>query len=201
MTLKNFEVEYRLPYEHVVVVGVRSTSPDEAQSIVSRAFDDGSIWDNTANMPLLRDDYEEVDNGGVLEFKATETHSFKVDGSVKVVSHLQLAETAIALLRKLEQGTLSDSDRHAIRGLLAAADTWDKTDAGTILASSEMLPDINAGIDEVFTGFVKADGFGRVQVDFKCPKGASSEEQNLAFLDALEQIAEVGYFALGEQPA
>lgn len=130
MSLKKFEVEYRLPYQHVVIVGVNAASSDEAVTIASRAFDDGSIWDNTANMPLLRDDYEEVDEGGVLEFKATGTDVFDVDHSVRVVSQHQLAESAIALLRKLEGGAVSDSDRHAIRELLATADNWDKTVVG-----------------------------------------------------------------------
>lgn len=72
--------------------------------------------------------------------------------------------------------------------------------ADAILSSTEMLPTSNVGIVEVFTGFVKVAGAGRLQVDFECRKGATSEEQNLAFLDALEKVVEVGYVALGEQP-
>lgn len=72
--------------------------------------------------------------------------------------------------------------------------------ADALLSSTEMLPTSSAGIVEVFTGFVKVAGAGRVQVDFECRKGATSEEQDLAFLDAMGKIVEVGYVALGDQP-
>lgn len=73
--------------------------------------------------------------------------------------------------------------------------------ADAIHSSAAMLPAINAGIAEVFTGYVKLPGAGRIQVDFECRKGASSEEMDLAFLNALEEVVELGYVPLGEQPA
>lgn len=59
---KWFVVEYSLDYQHRVQVGVQAKSPEEAETQAQRAFDSGSIWDDTAEMPLLFDDYEETED-------------------------------------------------------------------------------------------------------------------------------------------
>ena len=66
-------VEYTIPYEHRVMVGIKAKSSDAALGLAKERFADGSIWDDTATMPLLFDDYEETDAPGVpVEFKVVE---------------------------------------------------------------------------------------------------------------------------------
>ena len=69
--MKKFEVSYTLPYRHDVTVGVSANSAEEAIRIADAAATDGSLWDDSEEMPLLCDDFEEVDDG-VLEFEAIE---------------------------------------------------------------------------------------------------------------------------------
>ncbi|OAI24207.1 hypothetical protein A1356_16105 [Methylomonas koyamae] len=56
-----YAVTYTLDYTHRVVVGIVAESADGAQAVAEAAFDDGTIWDDTPEMPLLFDDFEEVD--------------------------------------------------------------------------------------------------------------------------------------------
>lgn len=65
-------VEYVLDYQHRVQVGVPSASDEEAVDKAQAAFDAGTIWDDTQEMPLLFDDYDEVD-GTPLCFKVVAT--------------------------------------------------------------------------------------------------------------------------------
>ena len=70
VAMKKFLVEYELPYVHLVRVGIQAKNEESAISIADQAFTDCTIWDNTPEMPLLYDDYEETgDSGAVLEFK------------------------------------------------------------------------------------------------------------------------------------
>ncbi|MDR9108087.1 hypothetical protein FEP41_05840 [Burkholderia multivorans] len=58
---------------------------------------------------------------------------------------------------------------------------------------------IDEAVTEAFTGYLKLPGADRVQVDFMCRKGATQEENDLAFLQALAQIGTVDYVAVGEK--
>jgi hypothetical protein len=40
-------------------VGIEAESPEAAQQIAEQAFNEATIWDDTAAMPLLADDYQE----------------------------------------------------------------------------------------------------------------------------------------------
>lgn len=77
MTKKNgttrFVVEYELDYKHRVQVGVAASSADEAAELAERAFNSGTLWDDTAEMPLLFDDYEEAEGNNVLRFQVVAT--------------------------------------------------------------------------------------------------------------------------------
>ena len=98
MSNRKFVVSYSLPYTHTVSVGV--TAPDEAGACAaaSAAFDEGTIWDDTPEMPLLYDDYEEVD-GAALVFDAVSAQgSFQRDASV---AFLQRRERAIKACKAL----------------------------------------------------------------------------------------------------
>jgi hypothetical protein len=62
-------VQYTLPYDHIVRVGIEADTPDKAIAKASKLFDEGSIWDDTEDSPLLLDDfYENSDAGVPLEF-------------------------------------------------------------------------------------------------------------------------------------
>lgn len=65
-------VEYTLDYAHRVQVGIPSDSDEEAIAKAQAAFDDGTIWDDTPEMPLLFDDYEEKE-GETLDFQVVAT--------------------------------------------------------------------------------------------------------------------------------
>lgn len=66
-------VEYSLPYAHVVQVGITAQSHEEAIQKAEDLFNEGSIWDDTPDVPLLIDQYEEIGNAGVpLQFEVVE---------------------------------------------------------------------------------------------------------------------------------
>ena len=73
-----FVVEYSLPYEHLVRVGIKAKSAEAAIAKAQAAFEQATIWDDTAAMPLLTDSYEENGYPGhALTFTATQ---ISVDG-------------------------------------------------------------------------------------------------------------------------
>jgi len=89
--LKKFAVTYEIDYTHRVVVGVAAPDAETAKQLASDAFDEGSIWDNTEEMLLLFDDYEEVDDETLL-FSAEEVSEFpEPDSSVKAIKQKEFA--------------------------------------------------------------------------------------------------------------
>jgi hypothetical protein len=64
--MNRYIVQYGLDYEHRVLVGIEAASPEEAVQKAQQAFDEGSIWDDTGQMPLLFDDYEEKDGQSLV---------------------------------------------------------------------------------------------------------------------------------------
>ena len=83
---QGYVVEYTLPYTHRVQVGVYAPNAESASKKAESAFDAGTIWDNTPEMPLLFDDFEEDGNAGVaLEFSVVSKGCLPApDGSVLV---------------------------------------------------------------------------------------------------------------------
>jgi len=63
-----YVVEYSLAHDHVVQVGVIAKDEAAALRLAETKFDNGTIWDDTADCPLLHDDFEERD-GNILEFR------------------------------------------------------------------------------------------------------------------------------------
>jgi len=55
-----YVVQYTLPYEHRVMVGIEAGNSDEAIAKAETLFDQGDIWQDTAEVPLLLDDYDET---------------------------------------------------------------------------------------------------------------------------------------------
>ena len=89
--MKKFAVSYAIDYVHRVVVGVTAADSNSAIAIASQAFDEGLIWDDTSEMPLLFDDYEEID-GETLRYTAEEVSEFpEIDSSVKHINEKQFA--------------------------------------------------------------------------------------------------------------
>lgn len=77
-----WEVSYTLPHEHQVTVGVHAASENEAIRLAEAALDGGTLWDNSPEMPLLYDDYEESCSGH-LEFTAVAVNTWtEPDGFV-----------------------------------------------------------------------------------------------------------------------
>lgn len=64
--MNRYIVQYGLDYEHRVLVGIEAASPEEAVQKAQQAFDEGAIWDDTDQMPLLFDDYEEKDDQSLV---------------------------------------------------------------------------------------------------------------------------------------
>lgn len=71
--MKEYLVQYTLPYTHIVTVGVTADSAEAACAQARAAFDSGDIWNNTSTMPLLQDYYEENAESDVLTFHAIES--------------------------------------------------------------------------------------------------------------------------------
>ena len=93
-------VEYILPYEHICRVGVEADSEEEACAKAEARFANGTLWDDAPDMPLLYDDYEEVE-GCALEFRATECEGGRYPEphvSAKILQRRNLASRAAELL-------------------------------------------------------------------------------------------------------
>lgn len=88
--MKKYLIEYEIPYVHIVRVGVQAEDGASAIAQASAAFDLGTIWDNTPEMPLLYDDYEEsapLDH--VLEFTVVDECESWPEPGVCVKSYFQ----------------------------------------------------------------------------------------------------------------
>ncbi|MDR8763310.1 hypothetical protein [Burkholderia multivorans] len=97
-----YMVGYTLDYAHRVVVGVRAASADEACSLARAAFDAGTLWDDTPDVPLLYDDYEELD-GQTLRFDATAVVAWPVEHASARMSRVHgAAERLLALVQLVD---------------------------------------------------------------------------------------------------
>lgn len=92
--LPTFMVGYSLDHTHRVVVGIRAASADAACAIARAGFDAGTLWDDTPDMPLLYDDYDE------LNFDATSVATWPAaDVSVRAVRLHAAAHRLLAFAR------------------------------------------------------------------------------------------------------
>lgn len=102
--MPKFVVEYNLDYVHTVEVGVEADTPAAACARAQAAFDDGTLWDNTPDLPLLYDDFEEVEGGQPLAFTATPVEQWPApDGSVLHLTLRAAARQRLTLLQDIEQ--------------------------------------------------------------------------------------------------
>ncbi|MFM0307791.1 hypothetical protein P0D71_08315 [Paraburkholderia sp. RL17-383-BIF-A] len=97
-----YMIGYTLDYSHRVVVGVRAASADEACRHAHAAFDIGTLWDDTPDMPLLYDDYEELD-GQTLRFDATAVVAWPVaHASARMAQVHAAADRLLAFARLVD---------------------------------------------------------------------------------------------------
>ena len=61
-----FVVSYEIDYVHSVSVDITTESPRAAQQIAEQAFNDATILDDTAAMPLLSDDFHELEDESLV---------------------------------------------------------------------------------------------------------------------------------------
>jgi hypothetical protein len=109
-----FAVTYLISYVHRVVVGVTASNSEDAINVAKSAFDDGSIWDNTSRMPLLFDDFEEVE-GDTLTFMAEAISMFpEPDASVIALKQKELAFYACQSLLMGETETALNFAKQAV---------------------------------------------------------------------------------------
>ena len=120
--MKNFIVEYELPYTHLVRVGIQAADEAGAIELAKNAFDQGTIWDNTPDMPLLYDDFEEDDSSPLdepVEFNAEECKVWPVPAAcVKSIVCNAAARRACEWLIHAHESTGTDAAR---RSLMQAA--------------------------------------------------------------------------------
>lgn len=109
-----YMVGYGLDYAHRVVVGVRAVSADAACTIAQAAFDAGTLWDDTPDIPLLYDDYEELD-AQVLRFDATEVTAWPVADASARMARLHAAAYRLLAFAQLVESRLP---------LASSIDTW-----------------------------------------------------------------------------
>ncbi|NJA07803.1 hypothetical protein HC024_19005 [Methylococcaceae bacterium WWC4] len=102
---RHFVVSYEIDYVHRVSVGITADSPEAAQQLAEQAFNDASIWDDTAAMPLLSDEYlESGDESLVWECVAVEQLP-EPDHSVRQLKKEQAAmQVCRGLVEAYQQG-------------------------------------------------------------------------------------------------
>jgi hypothetical protein len=65
-----FVVEGELDYTHRFQVGIQAADAEQAEAIAEEAMNQGTLFDDVPDMPLLMDRYEEdEDSGSVLQFR------------------------------------------------------------------------------------------------------------------------------------
>ena len=97
-----YVVQYTLPYEHRVVVGIEAESREAATARAEALFDEGEIWQDTAEVPLLFDDYEETGDSPLIFTVEQELDADapwpEADDSVHHLRRREAAFTATRLL-------------------------------------------------------------------------------------------------------
>lgn len=108
--LERYVVEYEVPHIHRVQVGVFAESDEDAASKAEKAFDIGDIWDDTPDMPLLMDDFEEDENAGVpLKFKVIASNLDAFPEPDASVTYLRNAEQARCVVRAVSEMRIADA--------------------------------------------------------------------------------------------
>ncbi|MEJ2610062.1 MAG: hypothetical protein P8179_08190 [Candidatus Thiodiazotropha sp.] len=127
-----YVVQYTLPYEHRVMVGVEADNLEEAKSKVESLFDHGDIWQDTTEVPLLQDEFEEASDRPprfTVELELVDAEPWpEPDASVAYICRRDVAFQASRLLleayRRSEERDgridLDDLDQPYLAALLAS---------------------------------------------------------------------------------
>lgn len=132
-------VEYTLDYVHRVQVAVPSVSDMDAVAIAEQAFNDATIWDDTPEMPLLYDDFEESQDN-TLRFEVVDVVGCMDDlpprdGSVAALRQRASARLACRLLLQLcDEAKQSGKLSIGLDDLAAACDAARGADTATACA-------------------------------------------------------------------
>lgn len=101
--MKKFNVTYEIDYVHRVTVGVMAQDEQSALTKAEQVFDQGI--NDTETMPLLYDDFDEKERGGLI-FTVQEVRDFaERDESVKEIQRRQFAFNACRALLAGDFGT------------------------------------------------------------------------------------------------
>jgi len=102
--MNRYVVEYELPYSHRVQVGVFAKDSESALKQAEAAFDEGTLWEDTQEMPLLYDDYEQDGNAGaalVFRFVDQVVGFPEPDCSVRTIKEERYAWACRQALQKM----------------------------------------------------------------------------------------------------
>ncbi|MCQ8180992.1 hypothetical protein U737_03350 [Methylomonas sp. LW13] len=100
-----FMVSYEIDYVHRVSVGITAESPEAAQQLAEQAFNDATIWDDTAAMPLLSDEYHEAEGESLVWKSVAVARLPEPDHSVRQLKKEQAAmRVCRGLVEAYQQG-------------------------------------------------------------------------------------------------
>jgi len=100
-----FVVSYEIDYVHRVSVGITADSPEAAQQFAEQAFNDATIWDDTAAMPLLSDEYHESEGESLVWECVADEQWPEPDHSVRQLKKEQAAmQVCRGLVEAYQQG-------------------------------------------------------------------------------------------------
>ncbi len=160
---KKYVVNYRLPYLHTVEVGIEAPNACMASSRARRHFDNGTLWDDTDCLPLLRNDFDEdAARGAALHFEAKQVGAWpKPEQSVHELRRRVHASNACALLIEAYDageragGSVewSDLDEAVIAARQALASHPRQADEATRCPApnARVIVVVRGGVAEVFT--------------------------------------------------
>jgi len=90
---------------HRVSVGITADSPEAAQQFAEQAFNDATIWDDTAVMPLLSDEYHESEGESLVWECVADEQWPEPDHSVRQLKKEQAAmQVCRGLVEAYQQG-------------------------------------------------------------------------------------------------
>jgi hypothetical protein len=129
---KKFAVTYTIDYQHRVVVGVKAKDTVSAEEIALNAFSQCTIWDNTPDMPLLFDDYEDIE-AETLSFSSEEVAEFpQPDSSVTDIKKKEFAFLACQALLAGEFDSAQAYANKALPDFVATGQEWECGQCGRI---------------------------------------------------------------------
>ena len=168
--MTRYIVQYRLGYVHRVQVGIEADSSEAAIDRAQAAFDNATLWEDTAQLPLLFDDYEEVDGQPLIFEVVAEVETWpEPESSVLHQRRASAAERACRLLVEAYQrgeesgGSIAWEDLDAAHAV--ALDALDGCRRRTIPEPSRVFVGVEGGIVQGATANVPME---LIVVDYDC---------------------------------